>query len=112
MHLDGKLFFMIETTSPGLDFGERKLPPEQQREILDRRLADVAAHGFNLLEHHDMFLSADYREYKDIPAIYDTTAGWGPKERVALMKTDAISFSEYLVLRRSTSSTSRGGSLR
>ena len=97
LYADGKPFFML-STGVGLDFKEREMPRKEQVRILDERLKELADHGFNLVCPSDAVFSEDYLKYPDIADIYAKTAGWGIRERVALMPKDRIGYSEFLAL--------------
>jgi len=94
---DGEPFLML-STGVGLNFDERKQPREEQVRLLDARLAELAEHGFNLVCPGDAVFSADYLAYPDIAEIYAKTAGWGVRERVALMPHDRVGYSEFIAL--------------
>lgn len=100
---DGVLFaddepFLMLSTGLTLSFEERKRSAAEQRRLLDERLAELAEHGFNLVCPGDLVFSGDYLAYPDIAEIYGKTAGWGVRERVALMPHDRVGYSEFIAL--------------
>lgn len=97
LYADNAPFFMLGT-GIDLNFRERGLSREEQVRLFDERLAELAEHGFNLVCPGDAVFSADYLAYPDIAGIYARTAGWGVRERVALMPKDRVGYSEFIAL--------------